>query len=70
MNKPYVKQYDEMGLVIPITGYITKEPLNTRYHRSNRKVSSTKVGAGNHIQLLDKPNKYGNKSIRHIKSNS
>jgi hypothetical protein len=65
-NQPYVKKFDENG--------ICTNPITTGYFHYNkttaevkgRKVSSTKVGAGNYIQLLTVPNKYGAKSIRHL----
>lgn len=66
-NQSYVKTYDENGTCTnPITtGYF-------HYHKTTaelkgRKVSSTKVGAGNYIQMIIMPN--GSiKSIRHTKN--
>ena len=66
-NQPYVKTYDENGMHnnAITTGYF-------HYHKTTaelkgRKVSSTKVGAGNYIQMIIIPNG-STKSIRHTKN--
>lgn len=64
-NVPYVKVYNEQGFVTnPHNGYFHKYP--TTRDIKGTKVSSYKVGGGNHIQMRNTRRDGMSKAIRHL----